>query len=202
MIRSKLIFLLAAPVAFAGVSAPAQVVDAASPNKVVLRSGKVITCHPGEDCSEETIDGRAFYVMQAAQMVVKVAVEPDAKYSHITVYVENRGGFSIQIVPAAFRIEAVEPKFKRFSYIEPKMLKLPQIKPPKAENTSVRGSSFMGASSESEADRRTFMYPSPLGPSGTTFGDVYFERADGSGTMSLLLPISGSVFAFPYAPSK
>jgi hypothetical protein len=201
MIQSKFTLFLAL-VAFGGVSAHGQVVDASSPTKVVLRSGKLITCHPGEDCSEETIDGRLFYVMQTPQMVVKVAVEPDSKYSHITVYVENRGGFSIQLVPAAFRIEATQPKFKRFSYIEPKMLKLPQIKTPKPESTSARGSSFMGASHESEADRRTFMYPSPLGPSGTTFGDVYFERADNSSTMSLLLPISGTVFEFPYAPSK
>jgi hypothetical protein len=193
MIQSKLIFLLAALVSFAGVSAPAP---------VVLRSGKVITCHPGEDCSEETVDGRLFYVMQTAQMVVKVAVEPDAKYSHITVYVENRGGFGIQIVPAEFRIEAKEPKFKRYSYIEPKMLKLHEIKPPKAESTPARGASFMGAPHESEADRHMFMFPSPLGPSGTTIGEVYFERAGGSGTMSLLLPISGTVFEFPYAPSK
>ena len=193
MIQSKFSVFLAALLALAGVSAPAQ---------VVVRSGNILTCHPGKDCTEETVDGRRFYVMQTPQMVVKVAVEPDAKYSHVTVTLENRGGFDIRVAPSDFRIEMTDPKFKRLSYIEPEKLKLPKVKAAKVEKTSAQGSSFMGASHASESGRPKFLESATVAPEGAASGEVYFERASGSGTMSLLLPIAGSIFEFPYTPSK
>jgi hypothetical protein len=193
MIQGKSIVFLAAFVAVGGVSSPAQ---------VVVRSGSILSCHPGTDCTEETVDGRRFYVMQTPQMVVKVAIEPDAKYSHVTVALENRGGFDIRVAPSDFRIEMTDPKFKRLSYLEPEKLKLPRVKAAKVQKTAAPAASLMGAVRESESSAPKFLQSATLAPAATASGEVYFERAGGSGTMSLLLPIAGSIFEFPYAPLK
>jgi hypothetical protein len=172
-----------------------------------VRSGDIFSCHPGKDCTEETIDGRTFYDMQTAKLIVKVAIQPDAKYSHIAVAVENRASFDIHVAPADFRIEITEPKFRRLSYIEPGKLKLPRLKAPRSVAPSATvpfASSFLGAAhvEPPAAPGPSFLASSTLAPAQSVSGEVYFERAKDPGTMSLLLPIAGSIFEFPYTPSR
>ena len=185
-------------------------VDAQSPAKTVsyvVRSGDILTCHLGKDCTEEIIDGRSFYVMQTDRLIVKVAVQPSPRYSHVSVAVENRAGFDIRFAPEDFRIEMTEPKFKRLSYIKPARLKLPKVKAPKTEAPPARtmfASSFMGASHQDKVAtvRPNFLNSSTLAPAESASGEVFFERARNTAPMSLLLPIAGSIFEFPYTPSK
>jgi len=210
MIQRSLSLSLAALCVFAGNLATAPVVVAQPAHPVpshFIRSGDILSCRLGKDCSEETIDGRTFYVMQTEKMIVKVAVQPDSKYSHISVLVENRADFSIHFAPADFRIEITKPKFKRLSYIEPGNLKLPKVKAPKGEAPAVStpfASSFMGASHAQKPApvRPKFLNSSTLAPAQSVSGEVYFQRANNSGTMSLLLPIAGSILEFPYNPSR
>jgi len=168
----------------------------------MVRSGNVRACDAAKDCVRETIDGQQFYVLQTPQMIVRVAVEPDSKYNHIAVMVENRAGFELHVNPSDFRIEVMEPKFKRLSYIEPEKLHLPKIKPAKMLPTPkpVLASSFASTPSVTAQlpPGRAFLGDSTLAPSGTTSGEVFFERSSGSGSLSLFLPIGGTIFEIDY----
>jgi hypothetical protein len=214
MIQPGFALRLAALCVIAGnlASAPAQSQSPSQSPSQFVRSGDVLSCHLGKDCTVETIDGRSFYVMQTDKLVVKVAIQPDAKYSHIAVSVENRAPFDIHFAPADFRIEMTEPKFKRLSYIEPGQLKLPNVKaPPSATPKSgppavsaPLASSFAGASHPAKATPAGphFLTSTTLAPAQIASGEVYFQRAHDSGAMSLLLPIAGSILEFPFTPSR
>jgi len=192
MIQSRFPVVLAALFAFAASSASSQMV----------RSGNVLACDAAKDCAKETIDGQQFYLFQTPQMTVRVAVERDSKYNHIAVMVENRAGFELHVSPSDFRIEVMEPKFKRLSYIEPDKLRLPKIKPAKMlpmPKPALAGSFAATPTVTTQLPSgRAFLGDSTLAPSGTTSGEVFFERSGGSGSLSLILPIGGTIFEIDY----
>ena len=171
-----------------------------------LRSGSFVTCELSRDCTQETVDGRRFYVIQTPQLVVKVAIDADPKYNHIAVQLHNRSSYDIRFSPSDFRIEETQPKFKRLSYIEPGKLHLPRVK--NARRSLPRpalGNTFMAEppqESGSQPAGPVFLASSTLAPSGNASGEVFFERDKSNGGMTLLLPIAGLIYEFPYAPAK
>ncbi len=181
-------------------------VSTLSASAQVIRSGNFITCDVSKDCTQETIDGKRFYVIQAPQMTVKVAIDPDPKYSHIAVSLENRAPYEIHVTPSEFRIEVSEPKFKRLSYIEPEKLHLPKVKSAKSSpapsKAAVTNSFAASAPSTSQVGGPSFLTETVLAPSAATSGEVFFERANGGGASSVLLPIAGVIYEFPFTAPK
>lgn len=167
----------------------------------VVRSGNIATCIPGKECSEETIDGRKYLVLELSQTTVKVAILPDSKYNHIAAIVENRTGLTIQLNPADFRIEVAEPKYKRLSYVDPGQAKPGWTKTAKPQSPSV-ARSFAGSKESDRKNDHDYLQAMKLGPESTTAGEVFFERTSGNSPMSLLLPIGGTIFEFPMKRAK
>jgi hypothetical protein len=179
----------------------------------VMRSGMSLICIPGAACATETIDGKTFSVMQSARFTVKVAIGPTLRYNHATVVIQNRSASSIHLTPSDFRIEATEPRYIRLSYIEPARLRLPKIKmtrrdgPPPSTLTARRAgvltASFLsGSNSGSTYTGPNFLQTTEIASAQSVRGEVYFQRKRGVGTMSLLLPVSGTIFEFPYTAAK
>ena len=192
------------PFRFSGVFVALFVAATVSATAQVVRSGNLVTCEISKGCTQETIDGRKFYVLETSQLVVKVAVNPDAKYNHFAVALENRSDRAIQVSPSDFRVEVNEPKFKRLSYIEPDKLKLPKGRAQKPQTTVLVGKSFVAAPAEKVAatGATTFLASSTLAPAGSVSGEVFFEREGKCDNMSLLLPIGFVIYEFPIKAAK
>ena len=180
------------------------------------RSGQTILCRASLGCTEETIDGRRFYILETKNFEVKVAIDRDHKYNRADVTVTNHSGLDVHLTPADFRIEVLEPEFKRLSYIDPEKLKLPKVKPEKIAKAAAQPAGEMhglALGAAAPAPSRAVMDEKKSGPpallasavltsTASTTGSVYFERSDKAKTMSLLLPIAGAIFEFPYVPAK
>jgi hypothetical protein len=189
------------PVLFAAILASTFTLASAQ----AIRSGNFVSCTNSKSCSQETINGQRFYVIETPQLVVKVALNPDSKYNHFAIALENRSSYGIRVSPSDFRIEVTEPKFKRLSYIEPEKLRLPKVKiknqplPP-----PTLGNSFVAASDPAphQAGGPLFLTESTLAPAATASGEVFFERDGKPGSMSLLMPIAGMIYEFQLSPAK
>ena len=162
----------------------------AHPVAMVTRSGNVVTCVENKGCTEEVIGGQHYRVLQTDRFTVKVAMDSEGKYNRADVIVTNRTGYEIHLSPADFRIEVNEPKDKRLSYVEPEKLKLPRQK---AKDRLAAAETAL---------KHPILTAEKLVPEASAEGRVFFERSGSARTMSLILPISGAIFEFPYTTAK
>ncbi len=189
-------------------TAPPQPTAAPKPekHKVFIRSGEVITCHPGEDCAEEVIDGHRYYVLNVDGYTVKASIDVAPHNSYADVTIVNGTPSKLKLIPAEFRIEIIKPQFQRLSYVDPK-------KPAaKAKETRSKGlpppSYFTSEKHLKDKQKEAALAPVPqlvaktLAPDETVSGRVYFQHPGKATEMSLVLPISGALFEFPYTAAQ
>ncbi len=214
----RFIFLLLPAASFAGLRAQAPAGD----RKVVLRSGQVIVCRIAKGCEEEMVNGKRTYSMETDGFSVKVALHLDPKVNYADVTVANGTGIKVEINPTVFRIETSEQKVTRLSYTDGATAMKAKSKAPKQEHGLPPPWYFTDPARMEErealaAEKRStppLLRKSFLAPGATVVGRVYFEgltrknggkksqlsRGDATDSMSLVVPIAGSLFEFPNWP--
>ncbi len=198
----------AAPKPNAKGTATAAESDAEFKKKIVIRSGEVVTCRVGKGCEEESINGRKFLAMETDGFVVKVALGFDRNFSHADVVIVNQTSSVVELLPADFRIEVGGAKGKRLSYVDPDKLETANAKPVKQEHASAGlppPSYWTSANHARDKEvalarltSRAVLRRSKLEPREAAYGRVYFDRPGSMDQMSLVVPVSGVLFAFPY----
>ncbi|SNS91767.1 hypothetical protein SAMN05421770_10367 [Granulicella rosea] len=174
--------------------------------KVAIRSGEVIPCRVNLGCTDRTgPDGHHTYILEADGYIVEADFQVDQRFSHADVTIVNNSPNKLQLIPAEFRIDVVQPKYRRLSYLDPKRVektsktsKKVKDLPPPSYFTSDKHT--QDKQKEAAAIPVPPLKPRALGPSERESGRVYFQHPGKATEMSLVLPISGELFEFTYPP--
>jgi hypothetical protein len=106
---------------------------AASVPKTILPDN-VITCQVNANCTNKTLYGRTYKVINTPRFTVMVAVSQEGAYTRADVSIANNTIMSQSLTPEDFRVEVVTPKPKVLLYVPPTDLK---DLPPATPTTSV-----------------------------------------------------------------
>ena len=91
-----------------------------TPHKLATtRFGSVVSCHVEENCTVETLNELQVYRLTTPDMMIRVALVPDHRYSRFAISVENRSEIPVHYDATYFRVEAERPSFKRLSFVAP-----------------------------------------------------------------------------------
>jgi hypothetical protein len=115
---------------------------AASVPKTILPDN-VITCQVNANCTNKTLYGRTYKVINTPRFTVMVAVSQEGAYTRADVSIANNTIMSQSLTPEDFRVEVVTPKPKVLLYIPPTGLKdlPPATQNPSASQTASAASS-------------------------------------------------------------
>lgn len=105
---------------------------AASVPKTILPDN-VITCQVNANCTNKTLFGRTYKVINTPRFTVMVAVSQEGAYTRADVSIANNTIMSQSLTPEDFRVEVVTPKPKVLLYVPPTDLK---DLPPTTQTTS------------------------------------------------------------------
>jgi hypothetical protein len=105
---------------------------AASVPKTILHDN-VITCQVNANCTNKTLFGRTYKVINTPRFTVMVAVSQEGAYTRADVSIANNTIMSQSLTPEDFRVEVVTPKPKVLLYVPPTDLK---DLPPTTQTTS------------------------------------------------------------------
>ncbi|WP_260734805.1 hypothetical protein [Tunturiibacter lichenicola] len=95
---------------------------AASVPKTILPDN-VITCQVNANCTNKTLYGRTYKVINTPRFTVMVAVSQEGAYTRADVRIANNTIMSQSLTPEDFRVEVVTPKPKVLLYVPPTELK-------------------------------------------------------------------------------
>ncbi len=197
---------------------------AASVPKTILPDN-VITCQTNANCTNKTLYGRTYKVINTPRFTVMVAVSQEGAYTRADVSIANNTIFSQSLSPDDFRVEVVTPKPKVLLYVPPSDLKdLPPT--PEAPSAPQAASSPLPpqtpaaadpgqtpnidelykeakqkVAQKEEADKvasQRDLSATSLPPNEVARGRVFFERDKKAQLVNVVLPIAGLVFEFPY----
>jgi hypothetical protein len=91
---------------------------AASVPKTILPDN-VITCQVNANCTNKTLYGRTYKVINTPRFTVMVAVSQEGGYTRADVSIANNTIMSQSLTPEDFRVEVVTPKPKVLLYVPP-----------------------------------------------------------------------------------
>jgi hypothetical protein len=185
----------------------------------------VITCQVNANCTNETLFGRTYKVINTPRFTVMVAVSQEGPYTRADVSIANNTILPQSLSPEDFRVEVVTPKPKVLLYVPPSDLKdlpansgvppsslaasnaLPSKSPRLADTlqASITDASRKQATAtdtaRAEADKvasQRDLSATSLPPNEIARGRVFFERDKHAQLVNVVLPIAGLVFEFPY----
>ena len=95
---------------------------AASVPKAILPDN-VLTCQVNANCTNKTLYGRTYKVINTPRFTVMVAVSQEGAYTRADVSIANNTIMSQSLTPEDFRVEVVTPKPKVLLYVPPTDLK-------------------------------------------------------------------------------
>jgi hypothetical protein len=95
---------------------------AASVPKAILPDN-VITCQVNANCTNKTLYGRTYKVINTPRFTVMVAISQEGAYTRADVSIANNTIMSQSLTPEDFRVEVVTPKPKVLLYVPPTDLK-------------------------------------------------------------------------------
>jgi hypothetical protein len=197
---------------------------AASVPKTILPDN-VITCQVNANCTNKTLYGRLYQVINSPRFTVMVAVSQEGLYTRADISIANNTILPQSLSPEDFRVEVVTPKPKVLLYVPPSDLKdlpaaaetpsTPQITssapPPQAPAAADPGQTpsidelyaqtRKNAAMKEDADKiasQRDLSATSLPPNEVTRGRVFFERDKHAQLVNVVLPIAGLVFEFPY----
>jgi hypothetical protein len=199
---------------------------AASVPKTILPDN-VITCQVNANCTNKTLYGRIYKVINTPRFTVMVAISQEGLYTRADVSIANNTILPQSLTPEDFRVEVVTPKPKVLLYIPPSDLKdLPAAAPATPPPSSSTASSPLPsqapvaadtsqtpnidelykeakqkAALKEETDKIASQRDLPatsLPPNEVASGRVFFERDKHAQLVNVVLPIAGLVFEFPY----
>jgi hypothetical protein len=176
-------------------------------SKPVIRSGEVLTCMIAQGCTEETVKGERFLVLIGNGFTVKSALNLDTDTTYADVTIVNHRSWPQHLIPAEFRIDVAQPAYKRLSYVDPSKLGLAKGKVSTKSKGLPPPSYFTSAKHLKEKEELAAKFAVPplprrvMKPNEEVTGRVYFQAPGKTATsMSLILPIFGETFEFPYPP--
>ena len=200
---------------------------AASVPKTILPDN-VVTCQVNANCTNKTLFGRTYKVINTSRFTVMVAVSQEGAYTRADVSIANNTIMSQSLTPEDFRVEVVTPKPKVLLYVPPTDLKdlPPTTQTTSAPQTASAAPSVPSASAAQAADASQTPYidhlyeeakrkaalkeeadkaasqrdlsATSLPPNQVALGRVFFERDKKAQLVNVVLPIAGLVFEFPY----
>ena len=199
----------------------------AAGNPILLQPDNVILCQANSHCSTKTLFGRSFKVLNTPRFTVMVSFSKDGDYTRADVTISNHSGLPLKLTPDDFRIEVHSPKTSILLYVPPADLKNvlppPAIPPLPVEDAApvIAASPQMllasnppttnidelyAAAKKREVLREAYdkavaeqyLAPATIAPDESASGRVYFESDRRAQTVSLLIPLAGLVFEFPY----
>jgi hypothetical protein len=197
---------------------------AASVPKAILLDN-VITCQINANCTNKTLYGRLYKVINTPRFTVMVAISQEGSYTPADVSIANNTILPQSLTPEDFRVEVVTPKPKVLLYVPPSDLKdLPVT--PETPSTSQAAVSQLSPQTSASADNAQTpnidelyaqakkdaavkadadkvasqhdLSATSLPPNEITRGRVFFERDKHAQLVNVVLPIAGLVFEFPY----
>jgi hypothetical protein len=197
---------------------------AASVPKTILPDN-VITCQVNANCTNKTVYGRLYKVINTPRFTVMVAISQEGSYTRADVSIANNTILPQSLTPEDFRVEVVTPKPKVLLYVPPSDLKdlpaAPATPPissiassplpsqaPVAVDTSLTSNidelykeakqkAALKEETNKVASQRDLSATS-LPPNEVASGRVFFERDKHAQLVNVVLPIAGLVFEFPY----
>jgi hypothetical protein len=200
---------------------------AASVPKTILPDN-VITCQVNANCTNKTVYGRLYKVINTPRFTVMVAISQEGSYTRADVSIANNTILPQSLTPEDFRVEVVTPKPKVLLYVPPSDLKdlpaAPAI-PPTSSAASSQLPPQAPAADTSQAPNQTpnidelykeakqkaalqeeinkvasqrDLSATSLPPNEIASGRVFFERDKHAQLVNVVLPIAGLVFEFPY----
>jgi hypothetical protein len=198
---------------------------AASVPKTILPDN-VITCQVNANCTNKTVYGRLYKVINTPRFTVMVAISQEGSYTRADVSIANNTILTQSLTPEDFRVEVVTPKPKVLLYVPPSDLKdlpaAPATPPPTSStassplpsqapvvaNTSqtpnideLYKEAKQKAALKDVADKiasQRDLSATSLPPNEVASGRVFFERDKHAQLVNVVLPIAGLVFEFPY----
>ena len=176
-----------------------------------------VTCQDSSTCRSETIDGRLYRVIETPRMVVRVSLSTEGDYTRADVSISNNSVAQLNVLPSEFRMDVISPRPHTLDYVEPASLRsasLSSVSPtPRLTRSSRRNlRSPLGAQvgpqdlQPASSSALTLLPPKPqpdlvptsLLPEGALEGKVFFTRDPRARAVTLVLPLAGAVFAFPF----
>jgi hypothetical protein len=166
----------------------------------------VITCQVNANCTNKTLNGRLYQVINTPRFTVMVAVSQEGPYTRADVSIANNTIRSQALTPEDFRVEVVTPKPKVLLYVHPSDLKDLPADPvssptPQLASSPQPSQAPSAADPGQSADRIASQHDlsaTSLPPNEVTRGRVFFERDKHAQLINVVLPIAGLVFEFPY----
>jgi hypothetical protein len=195
-----------------------------TPHSIIPDS--VILCQTNSGCFNKNLFGRSYKVINTSRFTVMVSVSTEGSYTRADVSIFNNTGMPLNLSPDDFRVEVIDPKPRILSYIPPANLKKispsPVIPPAPPESTADQVSSVprllaASATQTSNADElyaakkredlqeafdkavsQQQLAAASIAPNEVVRGRVYFERDKHAQLITVVLPVAGQVFEFPY----
>jgi hypothetical protein len=197
---------------------------AASVPKTILPDN-VITCQVNANCTNKTVYGRLYKVINTPRFTVMVAISQEGSYTRADVSIANNTILPQSLTPEDFRVEVVTPKPKVLLYVPPSDLKDLPATPATAPTASTALSPLQSqapvaadttqtpnidelykeakqkAALKEETDKvvsQRDLSATSLPPNEVASGRVFFARDKHAQLVNVVLPIAGLVFEFPY----
>jgi hypothetical protein len=197
---------------------------ASSISKSILPDN-IVVCESNAGCVNKTLFGRTYKVITTPRFTVMVSVSREGVYTRADVSITNNSGFPLSLTPDDFRVEVVTPKPKVLLYVQPADLKDLHPSPtvaasapasqvaaltsdtdakPAAQTPDIDAlyaAAKQKAAEQEQAEKAAAEKPllaSSIAPNEVTRGRVYFERDKKAQLITVVLPIAGVVFQFPY----
>jgi len=197
---------------------------AASVPKTILPDN-VVTCQVNANCTNKTLFGRTYKVINTPRFTVMVAISQEGSYTRADVSIANNTILPQALTPEDFRVEVVTPKPKVLLYVPPSDLKdlpaalvtppdsstlsspLPSQAPVAADTSQTPNidelykEAKQKAALKEETDKvasQRDLSATSLPPNEVASGRVFFERDKHAQLVNVVLPIAGLVFEFPY----
>ena len=172
-----------------------------------------VTCQDSSTCRSETIDGRLYRVIETPRMVVRVSLSTEGDYTRADVSISNNSVAQLNVLPSEFRMDVISPRPHTLDYVEPASLRsasLSSVSPTarltRASRRALRAPLGPQALQPASSSALTLLPPKPqpdlvptsLLPEGALEGKVFFTRDPRARAVTLVLPLAGAVFAFPF----
>jgi hypothetical protein len=197
---------------------------AASVPKTILPDN-VITCQVNANCTNKTVYGRLYKVINTPRFTVMVAISQEGSYTRADVSIANNTILPQSLTPEDFRVEVVTPKPKVLLYVPPSDLKDLPAAPATPPISSIASSPLPSQATVAvdtsltsnidelykEAKQKAALKEetnkvasqrdlsaTSLPPNEVASGRVFFERDKHAQLVNVVLPIAGLVFEFPY----
>jgi hypothetical protein len=186
----------------------------------------IVVCESNAGCVNKTLFGRTYKVITTPRFTVMVSVSREGVYTRADVSITNNSGLPLSLTPDDFRVEVVTPKPKVLLYVQPADLKdlhpsrpaaVASVSAPQAAaltsdadagtaTQSPNVDALYAAAKQKAAEQEKAekaaaekpLVPSSIAPNEVTRGCVYFERDKKAQLVTVVLPIAGVVFQFPY----